>query len=108
MRTEVQLSSLRLPVRPWRFMVVGMLMLLVALLGGHIVALSGSSPAELAPVVALSTIRVPALDDVALIIHYSFEPLVDFALLATLCLLLLWPCGPCGRWRSDLSRPSGG
>lgn len=70
---------------------LGLLLLLLTIAGGDGAKSFGQSGPELGPLVALSTIRVPTLDTVALGIHHAFEPLVNCVILAVICLGLLWP-----------------
>lgn len=85
------IAPLGLPLRTWRVVAMGILLMLLTILGGFIAKSFGQSSPELHLVVALSTIRVPPLDAVALGIHHGFEPLVNCVVLAVLCLALLWP-----------------
>ena len=59
--------------------------------GGFIAKSSGQSSPELTILIALSRVRVPVLDAVALGIQYGFEPVVNCLILAVICLGLLWP-----------------
>jgi membrane-associated phospholipid phosphatase len=85
------LSSLRLPLRTWRPVAIGIVLLLLTIAGGIIAKSWGQSSPELNLLVALSTRRVPVLDAVALGIQYGFEPLVNCAILGVICVGLLWP-----------------
>ena len=83
--------SLRLPLRTWPVAAVGIVLLLVTITFGVIAKLLGQSSPELDLLVTLSTMRVPVLDAIALGVQYGFEPLVNCAILAVICVGLLWP-----------------
>jgi membrane-associated phospholipid phosphatase len=85
------LTPLGLPLRTWPVLAVGILLLILTIVGGFIAKSFGQSSPELNLLVALSRIRVPVLDAVALGIQYGFEPLVNSIILAVICLGLLWP-----------------
>jgi membrane-associated phospholipid phosphatase len=85
------LTPLGLPLRTWPVAAMGILLLLITIAGGFIAKSFGQSSPELNLLVTLSTIRVPALDAVALGIQHGFEPLVACVILAVICLGLLWP-----------------
>jgi membrane-associated phospholipid phosphatase len=85
------LRSLGLPLRTWRVVAAGIILLLLTINVGVIAKSLGQSSPELDLLVALSTMRVPVLDTVALGIQYGFEPLVNCAILAVICVGLLWP-----------------
>ncbi len=85
--------SLGLPFRTWPVVTAGISLLLLTIVGGFVAKSFGQSSPELNLLVALSTIRVPTLDAVALGIHFGFEPLVAVILVALICLGLLWPLG---------------
>jgi membrane-associated phospholipid phosphatase len=70
---------------------VGIVLLLVTITFGVIAKLLGQSSPELDLLVTLSTMRVPVLDAIALGVQYGFEPLVNCAILAVICVGLLWP-----------------
>jgi hypothetical protein len=84
-------TPLGLPFRSWPVLAIGILLLLLTIVGGFVAKSFGQSSPELNLLVALSTLRVPALDVVALGIQHGFEPLVDCVILAVICLGLLWP-----------------
>ena len=85
------LRSLGLPLRTWSVVPIGIVLLLLTIVGGGIAKSSGQSSPELTLLVTLSAMRVPVLDAVALGIQYGFEPLVNCAILAVMCVGLLWP-----------------
>lgn len=85
------LRSLELPLRTWSVVPVGIVLLLLTLTVGIIAKSFGQSSPELDLLVALSMMRVPLLDAIALDIQYGFEPLVNFIILAVICMGLLWP-----------------
>ena len=85
------LISLGLPLRTWSVVPIGIVLLLLTIVGGEIAKSSGQSSPELNLLVTLSAMRVPVLDAVALGIQYGFEPLVNCAILAVICVGLLWP-----------------
>ena len=85
------LRSLGLPLRTWSVVPIGIVLLLLTIVGGVIAKSSGQSSPELDLLVTLSAMRVPVLDAVALGIQYGFEPLVNCAILAVICVGLLWP-----------------
>lgn len=85
------LRSLGLPLRTWSVVPIGIVLLLLTIVGGEIAKSSGQSSPELTLLVTLSAMRVPVLDAVALGIQYGFEPLVNCAILAVICVGLLWP-----------------
>jgi membrane-associated phospholipid phosphatase len=68
-----------------------MVLLLLTLTVGIIAKSLGQSSPELDLLVTLSTMRTPVLNAIALGIQYGFEPLVNCAILAVICVGLLWP-----------------
>jgi len=91
MQVHPGLPALNLPLRSWRFFAAGIVLATVVIVGGCAVAARSWSASEAGLAATLSAIRVPALENVALFIHYGFEPMINCGLLATLCFLLLWP-----------------
>ena len=89
--TRLNLRSRRLPGRTWSVVAVGIGLMMITLFVGVIAKSLGQFSPELDVLVALSTMRVPVLDAIALGIQYGFEPLVNCAILAVICVVLLWP-----------------
>lgn len=85
------LRSLGLPLRTWAVAASGIVLLLLTLTGGVIAKSLGQSSSELDLLITLSTMRTPVMDTIALGIQYGFEPLVNCAILAVICVGLLWP-----------------
>ncbi len=85
------LAALELPFRSRNLLIGGVLLLLLTVIGGFVAKSAGATGAELNVLVALSSIRVPALDAVALGIHYGFAPVAASALVAVICLVVLFP-----------------
>jgi membrane-associated phospholipid phosphatase len=85
------LRSLGLPLRTRAVAATGMVLLLLTLTVGIIAKSLGQSSPELDLLVTLSTMRTPVLNAIALGIQYGFEPLVNCAILAVICVGLLWP-----------------
>jgi membrane-associated phospholipid phosphatase len=85
------LISLRLPHRTKRVASAGIVLLFLTITVGVLAKSLGQSSPELDLLVTLSTMRVPVLDAIALGVQYGFEPLINCAILAVICLGLLWP-----------------